>query len=352
MQLARQAAGVARVGEDPRDQPLVLRDRLPVLAGLRGAGIAPGQEAGPRGRAERVLAEGVLEEDAAGGQAVDPGRPHPGVAVAAQRVEPLLVGADPEDVRSLHRADPSLMRAWAAPRPAENIRGRPLRAGGETAAGAGHRPESDHWKRARRNSSDRRTTWPLRSLCCRVGGRSVTLRSTGTRDEHPPRPGPAILVKGGVVGLRVVEPLQQFVRPQEGESPARRLRPDTSPCSFPGSSGGGTSDDAGAHPAPRVPGFPGTPRRGGPSAPGSSRRSRRRGRGAGGHSPCRGSGRNTPGRPRTRCRRPRRVISRWSNPGPCAGFEAPGKRPGRGWSSRTPAVPCGLPGDTRVTLPW
>ncbi len=106
VELAREAAGVPLVRQRLRDQDLRRRDRLAVLAGAGGPGVAAGEEAGARGGAERVLAEGVGEEDARVRQGVDPGGADPRVAVAPQGVEALLVGADPQDVRSLHRLDP------------------------------------------------------------------------------------------------------------------------------------------------------------------------------------------------------------------------------------------------------
>ena len=66
-----------------------------VVARAVAGRIAAGQEAGTRRRTQRVLAEGSFEEGTAGGQPVNIGRLHPGVAVAAQRIESLLVGADP-----------------------------------------------------------------------------------------------------------------------------------------------------------------------------------------------------------------------------------------------------------------
>jgi hypothetical protein len=102
MKLPRQAADVAMLGEEARDEHLVRRDVLPVLAAARGARVAAGQERGARGGRDRALGEGVLEERPLPREAVHVGRPDEAVTVASKRVEALLVGADPEEVGLAH----------------------------------------------------------------------------------------------------------------------------------------------------------------------------------------------------------------------------------------------------------
>jgi hypothetical protein len=104
MQLARQAADVARVGEESRDQPFFRRDRLPVLAGRAwcagsarsGSWPATGVQSGFW---QKARSNSTPPSASASIRGVRTQR----VAVAAQGVEPLLVGADPEDIGSVHR---------------------------------------------------------------------------------------------------------------------------------------------------------------------------------------------------------------------------------------------------------
>ena len=104
VQLADQPAVVAGVGQQPADRQLVGGDGLTVLAHARRARVAPGQEAGAAGSAQRVLHEAAVEAHAAGRQGVQVRGADERVPGAAQRVAPLLVGADPEDVRAIgHR---------------------------------------------------------------------------------------------------------------------------------------------------------------------------------------------------------------------------------------------------------
>ena len=106
VQLAHQPAVVAGVGQQPGDHQLVGRDGLTVLTHARGARVAPGQEAGAAGCAQRVLHEAAVEAHAAGRQRVQMWGADEWVARAAQRVAPLLVGADPEDVGAVgHRSE-------------------------------------------------------------------------------------------------------------------------------------------------------------------------------------------------------------------------------------------------------
>ena len=71
---------------------------LSVLPAARGARVASGEEAGSAGRADGALREGVFKEDTLFGEAVQVGGVGIGVAITAEGVKALLVGADPEDV--------------------------------------------------------------------------------------------------------------------------------------------------------------------------------------------------------------------------------------------------------------
>ena len=71
---------------------------LAVLSAARGARVASCEEAGPAGRADGALREGVFKEDALFGEAIQVGGVDKGVAITAEGVKALLVGADPEDV--------------------------------------------------------------------------------------------------------------------------------------------------------------------------------------------------------------------------------------------------------------
>ena len=71
---------------------------MAVLAAASGARIAAGEEAGAGRGTDGGLAECVFEEDAGAGEGVEVGGVDEGVAVAAEGVVALLVGADPEEV--------------------------------------------------------------------------------------------------------------------------------------------------------------------------------------------------------------------------------------------------------------
>ncbi len=80
------------------DGDFVVGYGLAVLSAARGARVASGEEAGSAGRADGTLREGVFKEDALFGEAVQVGGVYIGVAITAEGVKALLVGADPEDV--------------------------------------------------------------------------------------------------------------------------------------------------------------------------------------------------------------------------------------------------------------
>ncbi len=102
MQLADQAAGVAGIGHEPRHQRDVRREvGIAVAVHVHGARVHAGEEGGPRRRADRRLAIGVGEGRAALHQRIDRRRRDMRVAERADRVEALLVGAEPEDVGSI-----------------------------------------------------------------------------------------------------------------------------------------------------------------------------------------------------------------------------------------------------------
>ena len=99
VKLAGQAAVVAGVCERLGDQGRrVVPGLVPVHAAVHRGRIHAGQEACPAGSADRRLAVGVLERDAARDQTVDVRRADVPVSERADRVPALLVGTDPKDV--------------------------------------------------------------------------------------------------------------------------------------------------------------------------------------------------------------------------------------------------------------
>ena len=68
------------------DEHLVVGDVLPVLPASRGARVAAGEETGAAGRADRALAQAVLEDGSRRGEAVEIRRADERVPVATQRV--------------------------------------------------------------------------------------------------------------------------------------------------------------------------------------------------------------------------------------------------------------------------
>src|SRR3546814_14158955 len=80
-------------------------DRLAGLGASRRARIPPGEEAGAARRTNRALAEGALEQHTLFREAIEMGRLDMIVAVAAERIPSLLIGADPQDIRFRARSE-------------------------------------------------------------------------------------------------------------------------------------------------------------------------------------------------------------------------------------------------------
>ena len=59
----------------------------------------PGEKCGARRRTHRVAAQGAREADALRGKSVDVRRADVGIAVAAERPRPLVVGEDEDEIR-------------------------------------------------------------------------------------------------------------------------------------------------------------------------------------------------------------------------------------------------------------
>jgi len=98
VELSGKAAFVARVSHQAGDEDFVGWNVLAVLAAPGGARVAAGEKAGAAGCAYGTLRECVLKTGSRLRQAVDVGRSHVRIAVAAKSVVALLVAADPEDV--------------------------------------------------------------------------------------------------------------------------------------------------------------------------------------------------------------------------------------------------------------
>ena len=98
MELSRQAAGIARIPEDLRDEDFLGGDRLPVLPAPGRPRVAPGQEGCPAGRADGALDVGLRQGRAIPCEGIDRGGSDEPVAEGRDRVVALLVGAEPEDV--------------------------------------------------------------------------------------------------------------------------------------------------------------------------------------------------------------------------------------------------------------
>jgi len=101
VQLPREAAVVALVGQHPRDQHLILRNPLPILAAAGSPWVAPREESRPAGGANGALRVRAVEHHTLRAQPVQVRRIDALVAGTTQRVIPLLVGADPQDVRAI-----------------------------------------------------------------------------------------------------------------------------------------------------------------------------------------------------------------------------------------------------------
>ncbi len=98
MLLPRQPADVARVGENPADEPFARRQSLPILPATGRPRISPGEKRRPTRRADRALTESVCQSDPLAQQPVDVRRADMWIAQRGDCVPTLLVGADPENV--------------------------------------------------------------------------------------------------------------------------------------------------------------------------------------------------------------------------------------------------------------
>ena len=104
VELAGEAAGIARVPEHLRDQDLSGRDGLSVLAAPGGPRVAAGQEGGPARGADGALDIGLFKGGTILYQGIDRGGVDEMVSQRSEGVIALLVGAEPEDV--------GLFRSW------------------------------------------------------------------------------------------------------------------------------------------------------------------------------------------------------------------------------------------------
>ena len=137
VQLAHQPAVVAGVGQRAGDQSLgrLRRNHRVAIARIADpAGIHAGEEAGAAGRADGALAVGVRERHGLPHEAVEIRRANVRIPQRADGVEPLLVGAVPEDVGAvgghgviaaagpakLPRCAKSLTWKFACPHPCAN----------------------------------------------------------------------------------------------------------------------------------------------------------------------------------------------------------------------------------------
>ena len=101
VELAGEAAVVAGFGEDAGDETLVGavgEASVAVTVGAQEAGVHAGKETGTAGGADGALHEGVGEDGGFLHELVDARSVDVGVAEPADGVEPLLVGAVPDDV--------------------------------------------------------------------------------------------------------------------------------------------------------------------------------------------------------------------------------------------------------------
>lgn len=101
VQFAREAARVARIGQEAADEFFRGRHRLPVLAATRRARITPREKRSAARRANGALAIGTRKRHALRYQRIEVRRVDVRIAQRADRVRPLLIRANPEDVRLL-----------------------------------------------------------------------------------------------------------------------------------------------------------------------------------------------------------------------------------------------------------
>ena len=101
VQLAREAARVARISQEAADEFLRGRHRLSVLAASRGARITPREKRSAARCANGALAIGTRKRHALRYQCIEVRRVDVRIAQRANRVRPLLIRANPENVRLL-----------------------------------------------------------------------------------------------------------------------------------------------------------------------------------------------------------------------------------------------------------
>ena len=104
VQFAREAARVARIGQEAADEFFRGRHRLPVLAATRGARITPREKRSAARRANGTLAKRICKYHALGHQGVEMRRVNVRIAQRADGVRPLLIRANPEYVRLFRHA--------------------------------------------------------------------------------------------------------------------------------------------------------------------------------------------------------------------------------------------------------
>ena len=99
MQLTGKPAGVTGIGQQSTDKLLGGRHGLAILAATRGARITPGQKRGATGGAYRALTIRTGKSGALRDQCVNVRRADVRVAQRGNSIRPLLISADPQDVR-------------------------------------------------------------------------------------------------------------------------------------------------------------------------------------------------------------------------------------------------------------
>lgn len=102
MKFAGEPTPVPGLGQEFCHQHFVWWDRLAVLAGAGSPRITTGQETGPAGCTDRALPKTVLKKNTALGQPVNIWRFYVRISVHSQCIQALLVGANPQNIRSFH----------------------------------------------------------------------------------------------------------------------------------------------------------------------------------------------------------------------------------------------------------
>ena len=104
MQLADKSAVVAFVGQKFCDKNFLWWELVTAIAvDVKGGRVASCEECGAAWGADRALRVGAGKRDAPLGEPVEIGCPNVGIPQAADRVKPLLVGAVPEYIGSIHK---------------------------------------------------------------------------------------------------------------------------------------------------------------------------------------------------------------------------------------------------------